>query len=96
MLTDFNLYMKSFSNFFMVTDNYDALPAKKKAMLQAVGGPDMVFLFDFIGKVPQDATYEAAIMTIRTGLTGHTNQAMMKFKLFTVIPQEGQHLQPHM
>ena len=73
MLTDFNLYMKSFANFIVVTDNVEASAAKKKALLQAVGGPDMVFLFDYIGKVPPDATYEAAIDRIRVAITGQTN-----------------------
>ena len=59
-------------------------------MLQAVGPPDIVFLFEYIGQVLEDATYEVAIETIRAGITAHTNQAMMMFKLFTVIPQEGQ------
>ena len=56
MLADFNIYTTAFSNFLMVTDNSDATDAKRKAMLQTVGGPDMVILFEYIGKVPHDAT----------------------------------------
>ena len=37
MLTDFNLYMKSFANFMVITDNVGASEAKKKALIQAVG-----------------------------------------------------------
>ena len=33
MLTDFNLYMKSFSDFLVVTDNTEAANAKKKSSL---------------------------------------------------------------
>jgi len=36
MLTNFNLYMKSFANFMVVTDNGAASEAKKKALIQAV------------------------------------------------------------
>ena len=45
MLAAFKLCMKSFTKFLTVTDNIGAAAAKNKALLQAVGGPDMVFLF---------------------------------------------------
>ena len=51
MSSHFNLYMKTFDDFFLVTGNATAKSDKKKALLQAVGGLDMVWLFDFIGKV---------------------------------------------
>lgn len=88
MLTDFNLYMKSFGDFLVVTDNTTAVSAKKKSLLRAVGGPDMVFLFDHIGKVADDASYEDAIEAIRTAITGQTNQAMIRYKLFTGMTQD--------
>ena len=88
MLTDFNLYMKSFSDFLVVTDNMEAANAKKKSLLRAVGGPDMVFLFDHIGKVADGANYNEAIAAIRTAITGQTNQAMIRFKLFTGMGQD--------
>ena len=87
MLTDFNLYMKSFSDFLVVTDNADTTGAKKKSLLRAVGGVDMVFLFDHVGKVADDASYEDAINAIRTAITGQTNQAMIRYKLFTGMAQ---------
>ena len=90
MLTDFNLYTKSFANFMVVTDNVGASEAKKKALIQAVGGPDMVFLFDYIGKVVVGDTYDAAIDKIRLAITGQTNQAMIRFKLFTGMAQDSQ------
>ena len=90
MLTDFNLYMKSFANFIVVTDNIGASEAKKKALLQAVGGPDMVFLFEYLGKVVPGDTYDAATEKIRVAITGQTNQAMIRFKLFTGMAQESQ------
>ena len=36
----------------------------KKSMLRSVEGPDMVFLFDYIGKVPAEATFDMSINTI--------------------------------
>ena len=51
MLVDFHLYIKSFANFLTVTDYTNTSNSKKKALLLAVGGPDMVFLFEHIGKV---------------------------------------------
>ena len=52
-----------------------------------MGGPDIVFLFKCIRKVQADATYNAAVTTIRTAITSKTNQAMLRFKLYTAIPQ---------
>ena len=50
MPADFYLYMKSFTNFLVVTDNNQVTAAIKKAILQAMGGPDIVFLFEYGGK----------------------------------------------
>ena len=64
-----------------MTDNNGADPAKK-TILQAVGGPDIVFLCKFVGKVHADLMYEVALESIKAGITGQTNQAMGRFKLF--------------
>ena len=37
MLADFELYMKSFADFLIVTDNSDAADNKKKSLLRAIG-----------------------------------------------------------
>jgi len=87
MLADFNLYMKSFNDFLVVTDNNDATGAKKKSLLRAVGGIDMVFLFDHVGKVAENASYEDAVNAIRMEITGQTNQAMIRYKLFRGMSQ---------
>ena len=47
-----------------------------------------MFLFDHIGKVADDASYDDAIEAIRTAITGQTNQAMIRYKLFTGMPQD--------
>ena len=87
MLADFNLYVKSIKNLLTLTDNTDATDAKKKALMQSVGGPDMIWLFDYVGKVEDGDTYTAAIAKVKTAITGQTNQAVMKYKLFTGMPQ---------
>ena len=61
----------------IVTDNTGATPEEKTALLKAVGGPDMIFMFKHIGKVADDSTYNTAITTIWRGITGQTNQAMV-------------------
>ena len=48
----------------------------------------MIFLFDYIKKVPEDAEYDVAIQTIHTAITSQTNQAMILFKLFTAMQQD--------
>ena len=73
-----------------MADNSQATDDKKKAMFKVVGGPDLVFLLKYEGKVLADATYKAAITTIYVAIIGQTNQVMIRFKLFTAMPQEGQ------
>ena len=50
----------------------------------------MLFLFKHIGKVPEAATFDAAITAIHGGITGQTNLAMMRYKLFKDISQGNQ------
>ena len=70
MLTDFNLYVKAMKNLLVVTDNADASDAKKKALMQSVRGIDMVWMFEFMGKVTEEDTYEEAIRKVKAGVTG--------------------------
>jgi hypothetical protein len=90
MLADFNLYVKAIKNLMILTDNSNATDAKKKALMQSVGGQDIVWLFEYVGKVLDGDTYDAAITKIRAAITGQTNQAVMKYKLFTGMKQEDQ------
>ena len=90
MLADFDLYVKAVKNLMILTDNAEATDAKKKALMQSVGGADMIWLWDFMGKVEEQDTYLQAIEKIRAAITGQTNQAMMKYKLFTGMEQEDQ------
>ena len=45
----------------------------------------MVFLFDYVEKVPADATYDVGIETIHAAITEQTNQAMIRLKLVSVV-----------
>ena len=90
MLADFELYVKAIKNLMVLTDNADATDAKKKALMQSVGGPDMIWLWDYMGKVLEGDTYQQAIDKVRVAITGQTNQAVMKYKLFQGMPQEDQ------
>ena len=45
MLADFELYVKAIKNLMVLTDNADATDAKKKALMQSVGGPDMTYSY---------------------------------------------------
>ena len=83
MLANFQLYIKSFANFLTGTDNLNASNVNKKALLLAMAGPDMVFLFEHIGKVREAMSYDEAIAAVKVGFTGQTNQAISRFKLFT-------------
>lgn len=59
-------------------------------MLRSVGGKDMVFLFDNMGKVEDWDTFEGAVKKIKDAMVKQTNQAMINYKLFTGMAQEGQ------
>ena len=87
LLTDFNLYIKAINHLMTLTDNANATDAKKKAMLQAIGGVDMIWLFEHHGKVVDTDTYAGAVAKIKTALEGQTNQASIRHTLFTKMPQ---------
>ena len=71
----------------MLTDNANVTDAKKKALLQAVGGVDMIWLFEHHGKVVDTDMYVRAVEKIKTALEGQTNQASIRHTLFTKMPQ---------
>ena len=88
LLTDFNLYIKAINHLMTLTDNANVTNAKKKAMLQAIGGVDMIWLFEHHGKVVDTDTYAGAVAKIKTALEGQTNQVSIRHTLFTKMPQE--------
>ena len=102
LLIDFDLYIKAVKNFFVATDKDNASNKQKIALLQAVGGVDMIELVEETGKVvlnsiaadeeagidavPAD-TFEQAVEKIRKGIVNKTNQAMSRLKLFQQMEQ---------
>lgn len=97
LLIDFDAYKKTVKNFFIATAKDGATDRTKLAILQAIGGPDMVNLVEIVGKVQLEAvaadvangvekveadTYLQAIEKIRKGIVARTNQAMSRLKLF--------------
>ena len=97
LLVDFDTYMKTVKNIFIATAKDGAADRTKLAILQAIGGPDMVDLVEMVGKVQLEAvaaddnngvvgvaadTYEQAIEKVRQGIVVSTNQAMSRLKLF--------------
>ena len=88
MLADFNLYVRSIKDLITVVGKEDASEGVKKAMIRSIGGKDMIYLFDHVGKVAAEDTFEQALRKIQEAMTKQTNQAMIKFKLFTGMPQE--------
>ena len=51
MLGEFQNYIKAVKDMLVVTGKEDATASVKKAILRAVGGKDMVSMFDHVGKV---------------------------------------------
>ena len=96
---DFVKYTTNFKEFLTATDAAGAHTEghahcgacrKAKATLRLVGGDAMKSLFDHVGSVEEDDTFDTAINKITNGIK-QTNQATARFKLFQQMPQGGQH-----
>ena len=64
MLGEFKDYIKSVKDMMVVTGKEGATAAVKKAILRAVGGKDMVSLFDHVGKVEDGDTFNQTVTKI--------------------------------
>ena len=88
LLINFDLYINTIKNFLIATVKDTTSDKQKLALLQAVGGADMVDLVEEVGKVvlveiAADAdnsiaavvadTFEAALQKIRKGIVGRNN-----------------------
>ena len=87
MLSDFDKYIKTMKHYLVVTDNAAASKEKKKALLQAIGGADLEYLYEHVGKVVDGDEYDAANNKVREAIKRQCNHAMMKYKLFTEMSQ---------
>ena len=99
LLQDFILYRTNLTEFFQATSaagDHEALHAncgackKAKSIVKLIGGPQMIKLFDHVGKVEAQDTYEAAMSKIENGIKAQTNQATARFKLFREMSQGGE------
>ena len=90
MLGEFQKYIKSVKSMLVVTGQKDAEAEVKKEILKAIGGPDMVSLFEHEGNVADEDTFDQAVAKIEAGIREQTNKAMAKYKLFLGLPQEGE------
>ena len=90
LLVEYDLYVKSVKNFLLATGKDTAADKQKVALLQAVGGVDMVELLEDTGKVifedvaaDEDArieavvaeTYKEALEKTRQGIVGKTKHS---------------------
>ena len=66
---------------------YDPTDKEKKAMLLLKGGKDMRTLYDHVGKVLADDTFDATVTKITNGLTARTNKVVQRNMLLTAFPQ---------
>ena len=62
---------------------------KAKAYLKLVGGEEVKNLYDHVGHVVEEDTFETALEKIKAGIKRQTNQATARFKLFQQMPQSG-------
>ena len=67
MLGEFQDYIKAVKDMFVVTGKENATASVKKALLRAIGGKDMVSLFDRVGKVVDADTFDQAVTKIEAG-----------------------------
>ena len=52
-----------------------------------IGQDRLETLFDHVGKVEENDSFEAALRKVKTGIMGQTKQAVSRLKLFTKIGQ---------
>ena len=66
---------------------YTPSAAEKKALLLFKGGNDMKNLFQHVGKVTNDDSYDVTITKIRDGLNSRTNKVVQRNMLLSNFPQ---------
>ena len=105
LLIDFDQYIKSVENFFVATDKHNVSNKQKIALLQAVGGVDMIYLVEKTGKVVLNSipaheetgtaaieadTFDQAIHKIRRGIISQNSQINQTLLRLKLFQQMGQ------
>ena len=95
-LLDWQEYIERFKRFLEIT-KFDGDHAEEhqncqgcktaKNILIMFGQKDMETLWKHVGKVTDEDNFEAALKKIEEGITGQTNQAVSRHKLFTKMNQ---------
>ena len=95
-LLDWQKYIKKFKRFLEVT-NVDGTHTENhlncqnckmaKNILLMVGQDDLEMLWMHVGKVNDEDSFDAALRKVEEGITGQTNQAVSRHKLFTKMEQ---------
>ena len=70
LLMDFDLYVKGMKNFFVAVGKENANDRTKLAVLQAVGGPDMLDLVELTGRVQLEEIPEVVAVQPANGMPG--------------------------
>ena len=96
-LQDWKKYVKSFNRFLAVTKadgthtvdhtNCGGCKAAKNIFLM-IGQDALETFWDHVGKVEEDDSFEVALRKVEKGITGQTNQAVSRHKLFTKMDQD--------
>ena len=58
-----------------------------KNILLMIGQKFLKMLWSYVGKVVEEDSFEAALRKVEAGITGQTNQAVSRHKLFTKMGQ---------
>ena len=66
---------------------YTPTDAEKKALMLLKGGKDMKILYDHVGKVLENDSFDATVTKITDGLSSRTNQVVQRNALLTGFPQ---------
>ena len=67
---------------------YAPTDKEKKAMMLLKGGRDMRTMYEHVGKVLDDDSFDEAVKKIQEGLSTRTNKVVQRNMLLTGFPQE--------
>ena len=95
-LLDWQEYIKTFKCFIEVTkvdgthsdDHVNCTGCKTaKNIILMIGQKDLETLWNHVGDVADEDNFEEALRKVEAGITGQTNQAISRHKLFTKMDQ---------